>query len=382
MRRIVRVLLTVTAASTAVLATGSPAPALVACDATFRIVTTPNAAAGDTQLESADAWSLRNVWAVGNGNDRPFSTHWNGSDWIRVTVPVVGQFSQLFEVAVAGAHDVWALGTFTDSHDRQRSLAMHRTTGGWVHVATPNIGTGSNSLYRLAVVGPHDVWAGGRADVGGVTRPLVAHWNGTTWSRVAFPTIGDGNNFLEGLAAAGPGDVWVAVQFANASAVFRGATYHREGTSWHRVPFTQPGSQDVDPRDLLALGSDSVWMTGFYSDTGATIPLVEHWNGSTWVQFNAPAPSSFVFPEGLAALGPHAVFAFGSYDEGSTTHALVERYNGAGWHQVTTTDVGGATLSVFNGGAAAGSGTDGRVWGAGFSEASGVRQSLVEQSCP
>ena len=226
------------------------------------------------------------------------------------------------------------------------------------------------------------MWAAGDGSVGGDARALVLHWNGTRWTKVGFPTVIDGHNFLEGMAAAGPNDVWIAMQLRGSSGRDRVATFHRVGTTWDRVPFTQPTSGDTDPRALVALGHNSIWMTGFYEDTGADVSLFEHWNGTDWTQFDGENPTSSVFPEGIAALGPHAVYAFGSFDDGAASNSMVERFNGTAWHRLASQDVGGADRTVYNGGAAVSAGSVRRVFGAGFSESGGVRSSLVEISCP
>ena len=383
MRRILRTLVAVGAAVSAVfVGAGSPASAGSLCDSSFHVFTTPNASSGGTTLDAVAAFSPTNAWAVGTGNGEGFSIHWNGTNWSEVSVPVVAGGDQLFAVAMAGAHDLWAVGVFTNAHGKARSLALHRTGSTWVHVPTPNVGKGPNSLFRLSVVAPDDVWAAGEGTVGGDARALVLHWNGTRWTKVDFPTVIDGQNFMEGMTAAGPNDVWVVLQLLGASGHDRAATFHRVGSSWHRVPFTQPTAFDVSPRDLFALGHNSIWMAGFYDDTGAAVPMLEHWNGVTWKQFTGVNPTSFVFLEGLAALGPHAVYTFGNYEDGSTTHSLVEKFNGTAWHQVSSEDVGGADLTVLDGGAAVSAGSQHRVFTAGSSETGGVRHSVVEISCP
>ncbi len=382
--RLTRALAAVGAVATTLFAQGPSASAGFVCNATFHVATSPSAPSGDTYLQDVDASSPSVAWAVGQGNDRGFSMRWNGAAWTAVPVPAVGSGEALAAVAVLAPHDVWAAGEYSNSHGKGRSLLLHRRKGGWVHIASPNPSTVDNELYELSPVAPNDIWTAGTTKIGGVIHGLVAHWNGTKWKRVPFPVVGTGDNYVEGLAAAGKNDVWIAIQFVgSASGHDRLATFHRVGAAWHRVPISQPTSGKVEPRSLLALSSDSVWLTGFYDDGATTPGLFEHWDGIHWVQFAGVDPSNSVFMEALAALGPHSVYAFGDYHHGSRFDTLVERFTGTSWHRVTSSNPGTSGINELFGGAAAAAGSQKRVWAVGLAEPGGTtEQALVEQACP
>ncbi|HXJ62474.1 MAG TPA: hypothetical protein VNN79_01855 [Actinomycetota bacterium] len=379
-----RTLVAVAAVSSAIVA-GPSASAGVACGSTFGLVASPNAASGDTILQDADATSPTNAWAVGTGNGAAFALRWDGSTWHQVSVPTIGTRTVLSAVALASPHDIWAVGEFVNSHGKNRSLALHRTTGGWVQVPTPNIGKTSSDLFRISVVGPSDIWATGSSDVQGVAHPLVVHWNGTKWKRFDPPAIGSDDNFMEGLAAVGPGDAWISEQFHDPqTGKDRAATFHFTGSSWHREHFTQPAAGDVDPRDLVAFGPNAVWMAGFYQHSGHAVGLLEQWNGTDWVQSTSDATGSDVFLEAIDGFSAKNVSAVGAFASGGPDEfAFAEHLHGGVWTRVPTDEPSMETSSQMVGAAAATSGSDKRVWAVGWTEInSGPRQSLVQQACP
>jgi hypothetical protein len=380
MGKFVRTLVAVGVVGSAVVGAGTPAFAGGICTSQFRVVASPNAPSGATDLYGADAATPTNAWAVGIGGGAGFSIHWDGSAWKAAPVPAVGNGTTLGDVAMVSPHDVWAVGEFRNAHGRGRSLALHRTNAGWHHVPTPNLGTGENDLYRIIAVGPSDVWAAGLGTVGGVARAIVVRWNGTTWNRIAFPAVGTGDNYLEGIAASRSTGVWVAVEYVDGG-TDRAAVFHRTGSTWHRVPFAQPSAGNVQPRDLIAAGS-SVWMTGFYRKAGKTVGLLARWNGGHWELFDGVNPTSSTYLEGLATVWPHVVYAFGGVDDGTDTSAFVEVFDGNGWARVKSPTPPGAQAQL-NAGAAVHSGSAFLVLGVGHAiHGTNPDQSLVEQACP
>jgi hypothetical protein len=96
----------------------------------WSVVSSPNGAFvnGNTNLNAVAASSAIDAWAVGyaqnafDGNNASFQTtvieHWDGASWTMVPSPnpspagIVGQFNQLWAVAVASPSRVWAAGSY------------------------------------------------------------------------------------------------------------------------------------------------------------------------------------------------------------------------------------------------------------------------------
>src|SRR5690348_5341313 len=58
-------------------------------------------------------------------------------------------------------------------------------TPGWAVVTSPNASSGHNSLSGVAVLGAADAWAvGSYRDAANRDQPLILHWNGAAWTVV------------------------------------------------------------------------------------------------------------------------------------------------------------------------------------------------------
>src|SRR5262249_60679278 len=81
----------------------------------FELVTSPNAATGETVLAALAVVSANDIWAVGDAAvgamRRIFTMHWNGVRWTEVTAPLGTLAVNHMTGAVASAsNDVWAVG--------------------------------------------------------------------------------------------------------------------------------------------------------------------------------------------------------------------------------------------------------------------------------
>jgi hypothetical protein len=71
----------------------------------------------------------------------------------------------------------------------------------------------------------------------------------------------------------------------------------------------------------------------------AAVPLIEHWDGSSWVMVSSPdvtTPNGGAVLSGVAAIGPTDVWAVGSAGAGT----LTEHWNGSHWEVVSSPSVG------------------------------------------
>jgi hypothetical protein len=166
-------------------------------------------------------------------------------------------------------------------------------------------------MYDVASIGPDDAWAVGvRYPIDGPTVgvSLVEHWDGTAWTSVSVPDV----SAVLAVSASGPDDVW---------ALGSRGVLHFDG-SWHTTPTPEFGVNQ--PQALVAVSPHDAWMVGvrygamFPGLCGdpdrENLPLVEHWDGSSWVRIDVPRPpvhqSQLI---AVAALGPNDVWATGGY---------------------------------------------------------------------
>jgi hypothetical protein len=202
-------------------------------------------------------------------------------------------------------------------------LIEHWDGTSWSVVSSPSIGSGG--LNAVSADASNDVWAVGVASNGGV---LVEHWDGTSWSVVSSSAF----NGLEasGVSADASNDVWV---------VGENRIYHFDGTSWSRttLPLARVGGPDLF--GVEAISPSNVWAVGWVRPSNlGWMPLVEHWDGTSWSKVASPDPRLFRNLTAIAAISASNIWAAGT--EG------IENWNGTSWSLVSSTPSSGvAALS-------------------------------------
>jgi hypothetical protein len=178
---------------------------------------------------------------------------------------------------------------------------------------------------------------------------LVEHWDGTSWSVVsssAFTGVtfpGEGGSGI--ISADSTNDVWAVggVASAGSGAPFNGsAALHWDGQTWSIILTAGPAVDAV-----TALSSTNVWGAGFrgeffhHPDRTVDVPVVEHWDGTSWSIFPSPNPNG-KNPlkgsrlNGIAAISANDIWAVGT-NENST---LTEHWDGKSWRVVNSPNPG------------------------------------------
>jgi hypothetical protein len=203
-------------------------------------------------------------------------------------------------------NDLWAVGTSVDSGGTDQALTEHWDGSSWTQVALSPPGV-SADLDAVAAITPMDVWTvGSYSDSTGVQHALIERWDGRTWTEAKVPDPGASSS-LAALGVAGEADVWAVGTYADSLGNDHGLVLHWNGKKW------QTAAQGVFPESseltaISAASTNDVWAVGNYfteKGEGASHPLVEHWNGSSW-------HPDVVFSRSLKQ--PHAVAAFDSGD--------------------------------------------------------------------
>jgi hypothetical protein len=191
----------------------------------WSIVPSPNPGTSSNYLNGIAAVSATNVWAVGEDTNIPdqYSTsmtlHWDGTTWSVVSSPNPGaDGGTLFGVTpIPGTQQLWATGTFYNSHYTGRTFTEKWNGTTWRVVSSPNPPRSSNTLYAISALSSHDAWAvGSQQLVNSPSQNLILHWDGTAWTIVPAPKVGTDYNLLNSVAQiAGTTQAWtVGVQFS------------------------------------------------------------------------------------------------------------------------------------------------------------------------
>lgn len=160
-----------------------------------------------TDFDAISADSASDVWIVGSyeatvsstqGTFGTYALHWNGGSWSVVSMPAnpSGDEYQLESVQAISPTNVWAVGQNLNSSTlaSQGTLIEHWNGTAWSVVPSPSPGDG-DFLTGVTASGSSDVWAVGTYFPSSTSdeRTLILNWNGTAWSTVSSPTASNGS---------------------------------------------------------------------------------------------------------------------------------------------------------------------------------------------
>jgi hypothetical protein len=185
----------------------------------------PGPVEGD--LTTVSATSATNVWAVGtydlaytSQSYDNYSVHWNGSTWTEVPMPVVTSADpllgyQINSIDAISPTNVWAVG---DSGDNvadfyasggggtpASTLIEHYNGTSWSIATSPATGA-TAALTSVTATSASNVTAVGTA--GG--QALIENWNGSAWTTVSSPEVGTSDSLASVSASPGSAIVWAA----------------------------------------------------------------------------------------------------------------------------------------------------------------------------
>jgi IPT/TIG domain len=262
-----------------------------------------------------DIWGVGWTTAVlQQGPSRTLTEHWNGTSWSTVASPsaTLSDNNLLVGVSSSGTGDVWAVGGYVRTRDSggnaiYSTLAEHYDGSTWITVGLPGLGAGTNVFNGVSALASNDAWAVGTQAPAGQGRltTLIEHWNGISWSVVASPNAGSGNNSLNDIVALAPNNIWAVGYYrpANGSGSYRDTLIlHWNGSSWARI--ASPNKVSGLDNTLYAVSGSSandVWVVGAYARPPDNDPstadyvdqtLVLHWNGVSWAIIPSPNPGT------------------------------------------------------------------------------------------
>ena len=335
---------------------------------------------GVAPVSSTDAWAVGDRFSSGSGKYRTLTERWNGTTWKVVTSPNTPSSTGsdfLTDAAAVSSTDVWAVGSYIDSHQSSLTLTEHWNGTSWQIVASPNVGTDSY-LEAVAANAANDVWAVGYSYSGGVARTLIEHWDGTSWTVVSSPNTGAQANILNDVTVSSTGEVW-AVGFKASAGSTKPLVERFNGTSWSVVASPSAGTSSFLEGVSAAPGGNA-WAVGYQESAGVDTTLVEHWDGTAWTVVPSANPSSSLnVLLGAAAAADNDVWAVGYAHQGGADQTLTEHWDGTSWSVAASPNAGGVADYLT----AIALDPAGRYWSPGYTAtASSGARTLIEQLCP
>jgi len=216
--------------------------------------------------------SRTDIWAVGRQFFRNAALtiieHYDGHSWTRVPSPSPkGDYLDLGGITVISPRDIWAVGDYKNPSGVFRTLIEHYDGHRWTMVRSPNVGTGDNYLTSVAALGPHRVWAVGRAFDGSRFRPLALSWNGSAWQARLLPVVQSGDYALNGLTA-GPGHSLLAVgSRTDSSGVQRTMIEVFRHGQWRAEPSPNASAMDNVLYGVTVTQRDRIWAVGNWTSS-------------------------------------------------------------------------------------------------------------------
>ncbi|HEX8065649.1 MAG TPA: hypothetical protein VF520_03880 [Thermoleophilaceae bacterium] len=330
----------------AIVALAAPATA----GASFTVVPSPNAPAGESVLTGVRASSATDAWAVGSSCCRSnnfgratLTEHWNGSAWSVVPSLDTRFNDELLNAVIdISPSNAWAVGETKQSGYRSGApLILHWNGTSWQPVAPPSGTTGK--LLAATFSSSTDLWAVGDDNHG---HALVLHSAGGAWSRVPVPELAPSVQ-LRGARAFSPNDLWVVGGEGTAGTL----VLHWNGVGWTRIASPNPDPYSnvlhaVDffaPRGLGAVGQRARSKTSTGVPPG-TRTLAMHWDGTRWTTVATPDVGDEDTLRGVVGTSGGGMTAVGTYQDVTTgaLRTLAERWNGTSWAVRPTPNVGAA----------------------------------------
>ncbi|MEV6109674.1 hypothetical protein AB0M28_33945 [Streptomyces sp. NPDC051940] len=253
----------------------------------------------------------------------------------------------LQDLAQLDEHTTWAVGDqWTAAGDRPVLVGKDDRDGrGWQVVPTPADSRDGEWFNNVDASSAGDVWAVGGSSTPGDTDVPAVHWDGTAWISADIP-VPENCSTGQHVAAVAPDDAWAGGWYCvpDDSGTFLPLLRHWDGSSWTAVELP-PGADFENITAVEATSATDVWALGYSSGDQ---PRAMHYDGSTWTP--TPVPYAGVYGEfyDVAAKAPDDVWAVGRVliDENDRGHALVMHYDGTAWRQVTAPAEAGRLGSV------------------------------------
>ena len=260
--------------------------------------------------------SPTDVWVVGSS-----SLHFDGTKWTQI--PTGDPSVVLNSVVAISPSDVWAVGFFPNSKGFDTEVVRHFDSTAWSNVPDLNlVGTTlggqtvlSESLVSIAALSATDVWASGylltQQGLNQFLEPFVERFDGTKW-RLSGALFGSGDEIMigvNGISVISDSDAWIVAfrDFNGQDGL--GEAFHFNGKRWTLV--RTPGVGNSTLRAVAAVTKDDVWAVGDQDDLQKT--LIEHFDGKTWTVVPSPTPKNVQTVElwGVAAISATDVWASG-----------------------------------------------------------------------
>jgi hypothetical protein len=298
--------------------------------------------AEDNNLGSVSCSSATACTAVGSADGNTLAENWDGTGWsIRRTAnsPMAGAVNVLNSVTCSTATSCAAVGY---AEGLPKATLVERWDGAsWVIEPSPNAGReADNELTGVSCAAPASCLAVGGSDTasGGLVAPLSESFNGSSWTikHVPLPSGALGGELL-GVSCVTAADCTAAGFFFPSYQHDVPLLEHWNGTTWAAVTPPAPSrgtNGDLAAVDCLA-GAGCVAVGTYGKRSGRQLAFSVAGHGSTWAEQDLvnPASSQATSAAGVSCVAhpDFACTAVGSRSDPSGITTLAESWDGTRW---------------------------------------------------
>ncbi len=178
---------------------------------------------------------------------------WNGSAWSAVADSE--RVGSIRNVAASSAHDVWAVGGWTNRNGELHAVVERFDGRSWLTLPSPG------PLTMLTSVDPRsrgDAWVTGLQQHGYYFTPFAAHWNGTSWQRVGLPFDNTPSAVYGDFYSASASDAWVGASVPRRDGGAMSSLWHWNGHAWRYVT----GGAGWSDTPIVAGFQETLWFAG------------------------------------------------------------------------------------------------------------------------
>jgi hypothetical protein len=239
--------------------------------------------------------------------------------WQKPAIPGTDEFTELTGVSCTSATSCEAVGTTkaTSGATSSKTLAEHSNGSTWSIKTSYSSASGENALTDVSCTSSTSCLAVGRTG----TSTLGEVYSGTEWKQAGTGIVGS----LEGVSCTAASACTAVGQIGTKIAARRW-----NGTTWAtQTTVGPPGATLSIGSDVSCISATGCVAVGHYDSEGASHPLAERWNGTTWSQDSVPAAkgSSAGTLLGVSCMTSTLCVAVGDSTISGVLKTLVEIYS-------------------------------------------------------
>ncbi len=231
---------------------------------------------------------------------------------------------------------------------------------GWTIVTSPTSGS-DNVPLGTACANSFECWSVGITIVSFNNNAsftgLIDKWNGTSWAPVASSTPSGGNGYgFFGVTCATSSDCWAVGAVTDGTGGATGPlTENWNGSTWSVVPSPEPsGAAGAILRDVSCTSISDCWAVGdtTAADSDEQNMLIDHWNGTAWtIVPAAPSGQTYDQLDGVTCVSPSDCWAAGVAGPNQQMPNFLPIFPQAVGNQAVIENWNGSTWSIVPSGA-------------------------------